>query len=323
MIGLGPILKILGVALCVLAFGFLALYSNKVVTALVTSKDFMNRWYYKLFGKTLKSMHTSFSRNAQLNKYSKTYKIYHFFDELIINLDMKKDNVTVTGLLVFIISISVAGSIFLSFLMSSIAMFIPIVAALFYLIVVILRFAGLMQYEQREAEIMDAVDLLVSDIRGGIYNAILKYQDSFHPNVKPFFLGFIDDIQNKGYSFKQAMGILNDKLGPNFTDFAQKAVLYEAKADETMEDIFSSIIETNRQRRTLRYINNIKFAELRTQFIVSFILILGYGIFSTLFDPFIFQFLTQNFFGKCLLIGDIVVVAFVLSYLASIKAKSL
>ena len=51
------------------------------------------------------------------------------------------------------------------------------------------------------------------------------------------------------------MGILNDKLGYNFTDFAQKAVLYEDKADETMEDIFSSIIETNRQRRTLRYIN--------------------------------------------------------------------
>ena len=90
-----------------------------------------------------------------------------------------------------------------------------------------------------------------------------------------------------------------------------------------MEDIFSSIIETNRQRRTLRYINNVKFADLRTQFIVSFILIIGYGVFSALFDPFILRFLTQNYFGKCMLIGDIVIVAFVLSYLASIKAKSL
>ena len=136
-------------------------------------------------------------------------------------------------------------------------------------------------------------------------------------------MNFIDDIQNKGYSFKQAMGILNDKLGANFTDFAQKAVLYEEKADETMEDIFSSIIETNRQRRTLRHVNNIKFSELRTQFVVSSLLIAGYAIFSTVFDPFIFQFLTQNAFGKLLLIGDIVIFAFVLSYLASIKAKSL
>lgn len=320
---IGILLRLVGIVACIMAFGFLALYSNKIVNGLVTSKEFVNKWYYRAFGKTLKHIQTSFSRTAQLNKYSMAYKIYHFFDEMIINLDMKKDNVTVTGLLVFILSISISSGIVLSYIMNSIALVIPIMAAFFYLVVVVLRFLGLIQYEQREAEIMDAVDLLVSDIRGGIYNAILKYQDSFHPNVKPYFLSFIDDIQNKGYSFKQAMGILNDKLGPNFTDFAQKAVLYEAKADETMEDIFSSIIETNRQRRTLRYINNLKFSELRTQFIVSFILIIGYGVFSALFDPFILQFLTQNYIGKCMLIGDIVVVAFVLSYLASIKAKSL
>lgn len=316
-------LQFFGAAIVIAGFGFLALYSNKIINVLVKSKDFMNKWYYKLFGKTMKSLQTSFSRTAQLNKYSFAYKIYHFFDELILNLDMKKDNVTVVGLLVFISSLSLAGAILLAYIMNSVGMMFPIFAALFYLIVVILRFSGLMRYEQREAEIMDAVDLLVSDIRGGIYNAVLKYQDSFHPNVKPFFLNFIDDIQNKGYSFQQAMGILNDQLGSNFTDFAQKAVLYESKADETMEDIFSSIIETNRQRRTLRYINNVKFGELRTQFIVSFILILGYGIFSALFDEFILQFLTQNYFGKCLLIGDVVIVAFVLSYMASIKAKSL
>ena len=315
--------RLVAAVVVITAFGFLALYSNKFINALVTSKDFVDKWYYKLFGKTLKQLHVSFSRSADLNKYSFTYKVYHFFDELIINLDMKKDNVTVTGLLVFIGAISLAGGVVLGTVMNSIGMLFPITAALFYLIVVVFRFLGLMRYEQRESEIMDAVDLLVSDIRGGIYNAILRYKDSFHPNIRPFFLSFIDDIQNKGYSFKQAMGILNDRLGPNFTDFAQKAVLYEDKADETMEDIFSSIIETNRQRRTLRYINNIKFNELRTQFIVSFLLIIGYGVFSALLDPFILEFLTQNAFGKCLLIGDIVVIAFVLSYLASIKAKSL
>lgn len=315
--------RLVAAVVVITAFGFLALYSNKIIDFLVTSKDFVDKWYYKLFGKALKQLHVGFSRSADLNKYSFTYKIYHFFDELILNLDMKKDNVTVTGLLVFITAISLAGGLVLATMMNSLPLLIPITAAFFYLIVVVFRFLGLMRYEQRESEIMDAVDLLVSDIRGGIYNAILRYKDSFHPNIRPFFVSFIDDIQNKGYSFRQAMGILNDKLGPNFTDFAQKAVLYEDKADETMEDIFSSIIETNRQRRTLRYINNIKFNELRTQFIVSFLLIIGYGVFSALLDPFILEFLTQHTVGKCLLIGDIVVIAFVLSYLASIKAKSL
>jgi Flp pilus assembly protein TadB len=319
----GVLIKILGLAACIVAFGFLALYSNKIINAMTTSKNFVDKWYYKLFGRTLKNIQISFSRTADLNKYSFAYKVYHFFDELVVNLDLKKDNVTVTGLLVFISAISFAGGLVLANIMNSMGLLLPITAAFFYLIVVIFRFMGLMRYEQREAEIMDAVDLLVSDIRGGIYNAILRYKESFHPNIRPFFASFIDDIQNKGYSFKQAMGILNDKLGYNFTDFAQKAVLYEDKADETMEDIFSSIIETNRQRRTLRYINNVKFNELRTQFIVSFILIIGYGVFSALLDPFIFEFLTQHSVGKMLLIADIVVVAFVLSYLASVKAKSL
>ena len=317
------IVKIALAVVCIIGFGFLALYSGKVINAMVNSRDFMNKWYYKLFGKSVKDLQLSLSRNAELNKYSTAYKIYHFFDDMIINLDMKKDNVTVAGLLIFISSISIAGGLVLSVVMNSIGLFVPIVAALMYLVIILLRFIGITNYEQREAEIMDAVDLLVSDIKGGTYNAILKYQDSFHANVKPHFMNFIDDIQNKGYSFKQAMGILNDKLGANFTDFAQKAVLYEEKADETMEDIFSSIIETNRQRRTLRHVNNIKFSELRTQFVVSSLLIVGYAIFSTVFDPFIFQFLTQNAFGKLLLIGDIVIFAFVLSYLASIKAKSL
>ena len=316
-------IKLIGVVICILAFGFIALYSNKMIAAMVTSKDFVNKWYYKLFGRTLKNIHTSFYRKADLNKDSVFYKIYYFFDDLIINLDMKKDNVTVTGLLVFILSISFSAGIILSFIMSSMELILPITATFVYLVIVLLRFGGLMKYEQREAEIMDAVDLLVSDVRGGIYNAILRYKDSFHPNIRPFFLTFIDDVQNKGYSFKQAMGALNDKLGYNFTDFAQKAVLYEDKADNTMEDIFSSIIETNRQRRTLRYMNNLKFSELRTQFIVSFLLIIGYAIFATLFDPFILSFLTTTFWGKIMLIGDIVIVAFVLSYLASIKAKSL
>ena len=319
-----PILvKVIAIVVCILAFGFVALYSNKMIATLVTSKDFVNKWYYRLFGKALKNIHTSFYRKADLNKDSVFYKIYYFFDELIINLDMKKDNVTVTGLLTFILSISFAGSIVLSFLLESLTMVLPSFGTFIYLVIVILRFMAINKYEQREAEIMDAVDLLVSDVRGGIYNAILRYRDSFHPNIRPFFLAFIDDVQNKGYSFKQAMGALNDKLGYNFTDFAQKAVLYEDKADNTMEDIFSSIIETNRQRRTLRYINNLKFAELRTQFIVSFLLIIGYAAFAAFWDPFIFEFLTTSDLGKLMLVIDIVIVAFVLSYMASIKAKSL
>ena len=53
------ILQLAGAVAVVIGFGFLALYSNKIINAMVLSKDFMNKWYYKLFGKTLKNLQVS------------------------------------------------------------------------------------------------------------------------------------------------------------------------------------------------------------------------------------------------------------------------
>ncbi len=317
------IIRLVAIALCIVAFGTFAMYSHKIIDTFVTSREFIDKWYYKHWGKILKRVHVVFTRNANLNKNSLSFKIYSFYSEIIVNLDMAKDNVTVVGLLTFIASVSVAIALVTGVLLNSVSLIPLIIIAIFYLITVLFRFSGLMNYEEIESEVMDAVDLLVSDINGGIYNAVLRYKDSFHPNIRPHFYEFIDNIQNKGFSFTQAMMVLNGKLGRNFDDFALKAVLFEDKADDTMDDIFSAMVEKNRQRRTLRYINNIKFKELRTQFIISFLLILGYAVFSMLFDDFIYRFITETEFGKCLILFDIVLVAFVLSYLATIKAKSL
>lgn len=320
---MGTLLKLSLVVLCIIAFGYFAIYSTKILDKLNDSRSVIASIYFKLFGKRLKQMNIKVTRTANLNKKSKFYKIYAYFDDIITNLDMKKDNVTVSGVLIFMVSLSLSMGIIISVLVGSLSLLLPLTASFFYLVNTLFKLASLLKYEQREAEIMDAVDLLVSDVQGGIYNAVLRYKESFHPNIKHHFINFIDDIQNKGYSFKQAMIILNNNLGNNFTDFAQKAVLYEEKADNTMGDIFTSIIELNRQRRTLRYINNIKFAELRMQFLVSLSMIVGYAIFTTLLDPFIMNFLINTFFGKLMLIIDIVIVAWVLSYIAAIKAKSL
>lgn len=304
-------------------FAYFALYSNKILLKASDSQLIIAKIYYKIFGNVLRETNIRLSRTANLNKKSTIFKIYNFFDDIIVNLDMKKDNVTVSGLILFMFAVSLATGLVIGFFMDSVMVVITGTFAVFYLVLTMFRMSALLKYEKREAEIMDAVDLLVSDVNGGIYNAIVRYKDSFHPNIRPHFLNFIDDIQNKGYNFRQAMMNLETKLGSNFTDFAQKAILYESKADETLDDIFSSIVEMNRQRRTLRYINNLEFAALRTQFVVSLILIVLYALFSTMMDPFIRHFLANTTTGKLMIIIDIVIIAWVLSYLASIKSKSL
>jgi Flp pilus assembly protein TadB len=237
---------------------------------------------------------------------------------------MKSAGVTVTGLLVFMLFTSAAVALFTILLMGSTNIFViaSVICAIFYLETTLFKLASVGKYEKREAEIMDAVDLLVSYIKSGVYNAIIRYKDSFHPDIKPYFLEFIDDVQNKGYGFKQAMLLLNDRLGMTFTEFAHKAILYEEKADKTMDDIFSSIIEVNRQRRSLRYINNIEFANLRTQFLVSFAAIIGYAIMSMFIDSWIRSFLFSSG-GIVMIVVDIIIVTVVLNYMAVIKSKSL
>ena len=172
-------------------------------------------------------------------------------------------------------------------------------------------------------KIMDAVDFLVSDIKGGVFNAMMRYEDSFNPDIRPYFSECIDDVKNKGASFEEAMLKLNAALGITFTDFAYKAIIYEAKADDGLEDLFSSIIETNRNKRNLRYINNIEFNNLKVEFLGSMGIILLYVIYSVATDEFTRWFISTQAAGKILIIVDIIIVAVVMAFITSIKSKSL
>lgn len=306
-----------------LVFGYVVMFNKKFLNKMAHSTNVFSKAFYNLIGKRLFSLNQKVTRTISLNRQSVFYNVYKYFDDMLLNLDLVDDGVTVIGLLTFILCVALALACLLGYLLNMMGWLPIITGVVFYLIVVIFRFTSLMRYERREADIMDAVDLLVSDIKGGVYNAVVRYKDSFNPRIRPYFLEFIDDVQRKGYSFKEAMLILNDKLGHNFTEFAHKAILYEERADKDMGEIFSPIIEQNRHRRTLRHINNIAFNELRMELIVSVLLIAGYVVFAIFMDKYLAVFLMRSMVGKVLIIIDIAAIAWVLTYIASIKAKTL
>lgn len=311
------------VILVVLAFGYVIMYNKKILGAIGKSRSRTEGLFYRFIGKRIQKWHLNIERATSIKKSSYTYRINNYLKDIIVNLDMSKDDVTPVGLLVFMFSVSFSFSLFYATWSGEWMLALPAFGAIFYFVVVVFRFMSLIRYERKEAEIMDTEDLIAMDIKGGVYNAILRYKNSLHPNIKPFFEEFVDNVQNKGYGFKKAMQLLNDKLGNTFTDFAQKAILYEEKADKDMADIFSSVIEINRYKRTLRYESNQKFNSLRLEFIISVIIIAIYGLFSVWNDPFLANFFSVKFFGKLLLIIDIVAVTAVLAYISSIKSKFL
>lgn len=318
------LMKLIGILAVILIFREFIKKNKFILEKLNRIKEVINKFYYEVIGKRVNNLQVRVARKANLNKDSKFFKVYNFYDNIIINLDMKIYNVTVTGLIVFMLAVALLAAFIITYTLKSVGgITIVMTGVIFYLQTTLFRLISLTKYEKREAEIMDAVDLLVSDVRGGVYNAIVKYQDSFSPNIRKYFKGFIEDVQNKGYSFNDAIVILNDNLGPNFTEFTHKAILYEAKADKDLDDIFSTIIETNRERRILRYLNDIQFRKIRRDFLVSLALILGYIAFTVLTDKFIITFLTKSFYGKLLVVIDIFLVGWVMSYLAKIKSENL
>ncbi|HBG5344056.1 TPA: hypothetical protein KQG29_001420 [Clostridioides difficile] len=304
-------------------FGFCVMYNKKLINLLEKSKIATNNKFQEKFGKKLRQLSRDTERKANINKNTLNYKLYIYFKDIIENLDMEKDNVTPSGLVIFIASLSFVFSTIFSVIVNSVNLTLPMFCAFFYLILVVFKFMSLTRYEKKEAQIMDMTDLLVSDIRGGVLNAIRRYKNSVHPNLRIYVHEFLDDIDNKSYSFEKAIKKLNDKLGHNFTEFCIIAISYESKADEHSESEFSIVMETNAEVRNTREENNKIFNERKIQIIASMLLIGAYCVFSIYEDRFMMNFFLNNTFGKLSLVADVGLVAWSLAYLTSVKSQSL
>ena len=90
-----------------------------------------------------------------------------------------------------------------------------------------------------------------------------------------------------------------------------------------MLDIFSDITETNRLRRQLRDENKIIFANLKTSFMVSTLMTVGYFCFIMVTDDFSRNFFLVQPIGQLLLIIIILVIFLVLAYISTIKSRAI
>lgn len=111
---------------------------------------------------------------------------------------------------------------------------------------------------ERLENIMDAEDIICPLAREGVLVAIKKVMENdeyISPNLRPYFRQFIDNCDNNGYSFRQAIMLLNRQLGPKFDNFTKKAVVFEYNERRGMADIFLDIVDEN---AVLREINTKK-----------------------------------------------------------------
>ena len=251
-------------------------------------------------------------------------KLYSWVNNQLVALGLKRLGVSVVGYLLFWAVISFIISIVLNLLTQMGVLFFPFMFLMIFVIILVMtRVMVSERMEMREADVMNAIDLIVPEVHNGVKNAIVTYKDNFAPSVKDDFQAFIINIQDRGYTFEDAMYILADNLGLVFNDFAQKAIYFEAVGEREMVEIFADITETNRLRRQLRDENNNQFAGLKASFVVSAGMTFAYFIFLMFTDDFSRTFFLTNTIGKFLLLVIVGVVFAVLSYITTIKSQTI
>lgn len=251
-------------------------------------------------------------------------KLYNWVNNQLVALGLKRLGVSVVGYLLFWAVISFIISIVLNLLTQMGVLFFPFMFLMIFVITLVMtRVMVSERMEMREADVMNAIDLIVPEVHNGVKNAIVTYKDNFAPSVKDDFQAFIINIQDRGYTFEDAMYILADNLGLVFNDFAQKAIYFEAVGEREMVEIFADITETNRLRRQLRDENNNQFAGLKASFVVSAGMTFAYFIFLMFTDDFSRTFFLTTTIGKFLLLIIVGVVFAVLSYITTIKSQTI
>lgn len=263
-------------------------------------------------------------RYVYLHRSSLIAKLYNWINEQLIAAGMKRVGVTPVGYMLFWGTISAITAIVIGVICNlNVFLYVVIFFILVAVFLVATRVFVAGKMEKREADVMDALDLIIPEIGSGVKNAIARYVDNFSPSLQQDFKIFLSNIQDRGMSFEDAMFILADSLGNIFKDFAQKAVFYEALGEEDMRGIFDDIVETNRQRRELRYNNNLEFGVLRLSFIISAGITIGYFIFLMATDWFSRYFFLTTIWGNILLVAIVLTIFGVLSYIATIKSKAI
>jgi hypothetical protein len=131
--------------------------------------------------------------------------------------------------------------------------------------------------------VMDAEDLICPLARDGVLVAIKKVLESkeyLNHSIRQYFVQFVDNCENHGYSFKRAMEVLNRQLGMKFDSFAEKAIVFEYNERKGMADIFLDIVDENAALREINARKNRIFNEMNKEFLIKLALIALFLIYT-------------------------------------------
>ncbi len=202
-----------------------------------------------------------------------------------------------------VVSIGFAVSILaLMLFMKNVTLAVVVAVALFIALLTFFVMQSKSVRMERLEHIMDAEDLICPLARDGVLVAIKKVmenEESIHPSIRGYFQQFIDNCEQNGYSFKQAILLLNKQLGPKFDNFTKKAIIFEYNERSGMADVFLDIVDENAVLREINSRKEVIFRQMNRSFLIKTFIIILFFLYALTVDKFKAAMIESDF-GKVL-----------------------
>ncbi len=281
-LGTSLILGVVAFFFCILFFdikifdGFYKIVMDIGTTILDYIQDFNKKRYIERMKR----------EKIVLEKENLFAKYNRLVEGLIMDFNMPLTLESFTSLLCIVFVIAV---LIVILFMKSVSLSVVItVAAFIGLLTFFVMRSKAIRMERMEA-IMDAEDLICPLARDGVLVAIKKVMESdeyIAPNIRGYFRQFIDNCEQNGYSFKQAIILLNRQLGSKFDNFTKKAIVFEYNERKGMADVFLDIVDENAVLREMNARKERIFRKMNRDFLIKTFIIIVFFMYSLTVEGF-------------------------------------
>lgn len=238
-------------------------------------------------------------------------KYNRLVEQLIIDFNLPLTLESFTSLLCVSF---VSGVLIVLLFMQNITLSLVVTVAIFISILTLCVMQSKAIKNERLEDIMNAEDVICPLARDGVLVAIKKVmasEDYISANIRPYFQQFIDNCENNGYSFRQAISLLNKQLGPKFDNFTKKAIVFEYNERKGMADVFLDIVDENAALREINARKNRIFRKMNRDFLLKTAIIIAFFLYALSVEEFR-NFMLNNDLGK--LINTVMITVICLSF---------
>ena len=279
------------------------------------------------FGKFINKQEENYHRDLAIGKIDekrKTYKLYNFLNDLIIDLGLIRTGVTpyellfIVCVLTFMTTGVLCKIIFGTFIMT-IVMYPVVLIGVFCVMYTKANLA----HDQRIENVIEAENIICNNIKVGVVVAVRDSLDVLPKEIRPDFKDFIDNIEQQNYHIKTALLELNSHLGSVADDFIKKCVVFEMEEEHGIAGMFSDIVEINNINLEMRTEMKRKFEEVKSEFKIGATMIFAFLAGVLFVFPTVKDFYFHNWIGQLIIAIDILLLILEYVYLTYLRAQEL